>query len=241
MTESAKSAYSSFIDILYGVPTVPTDDMIFNNIFYSAIFGKTDSWLKSLYGTYLQVKKSGKALDYEQSFFTSYDDDSGKDNVEDNNINSNSAAKRNVVSAAISRFNISPINNTYVNFAATYGNGSPSRLYESFLKQMLSNIVDIRAEQIPVSFDAIVGAFLDSLDDYGNRNLPSEIGTTKFVAYSKKIFKTSHTNNSNIREEQNILEDLLVSFSPKYVVGDVKTKRKMKLALYMYFVLFINK
>lgn len=241
LTESAKSAYTSFIDNLSGIPTAPTDDILFNNIFYSAIFGKTGSWLKSLYGAYITVKKSGKALDYEQSFFSSYDDDSGKDSIEDNNINSNSAAKRNIVSPAISRFNTSPINNTYINFAATYGNGSPSRLYESFLKQMISNIVNTRVEQVPVLFDAIVGAFLDTLDDNGNRNLPSEIGTSKFVAYSKKIFKTSHTNNSNIREEQNILEDLLVSFSPKYITSDVKTKRKMKLALYMYFVLFINK
>ena len=60
LVESAKTTYDSYIDILAGVGGSPTDDMIFNNIFYSAIFSKTGSWIKSLYGSYLEVKNSGK-------------------------------------------------------------------------------------------------------------------------------------------------------------------------------------
>ena len=109
LVESAKSAYAAFIDDLAGNNGIPTDDLIYNNIFYSAIFSKTGSWLKSLYGTYINVKKSGKSLDYEASYFENSDDEDG-DTVDERNINSNSAAKRNIVASAANRFNISPIN-----------------------------------------------------------------------------------------------------------------------------------
>ena len=241
LVESAKSAYSAFISSLQGKPSYPTDDMLFNNIFYSAIFSKTGSWIKSLYSTYIGVKRSGKALDYEMSYYSTYDDDSGDDNYEENNINSVSSGKRAVVAKAVTKFNISPIDNKLVTLAATYGNGSPSKAYEDFLKQIIAQISETRTDIIPKYFDAIVGAFLDSSDNAGEPNTTKDISTIKFLAYSKRIFKTSHTLNSNIREEQNTTEEILISCSPKYVTSEIKTKRKMKLALYMYFILFIQR
>ena len=241
LVESAKTTYDSYIDILAGVGGSPTDDMIFNNIFYSAIFSKTGSWIKSLYGSYLEVKNSGKALKYELSYYSSFDDDSQEDKYEENNINSNSAAKRAIVSKAISKFNITPIDTKLVNMASTYGNGSPSKAYENFLKTTIDQISASMSEKVGPYIDAIVGAFLDSADITGAKNSASEVSTIKFLAYSKKIFKTSHTFNANIREEQNITEEILTKCSPKYCSAEIKTKRKMKLALYMYFVLFIQK
>jgi len=241
LVESAKTTYDSYIDILAGVGGAPTDDMIFNNIFYSAIFSKTGSWIKSLYGSYLEVKNSGKALKYELSYYSSFDDDSQEDKYEENNINSNSYAKRAIVSKAISKFNITPIDTKLVNMASTYGNGSPSKVYENFLKTTIDQISASMSEKVGPYIDAIVGAFLDSADITGAKNSASEVSTIKFLAYSKKIFKTSHTFNENIREEQNITEEILTKCSPKYCSAEIKTKRKMKLALYMYFVLFIQK
>lgn len=241
LVESAKTTYDSYIDILAGVGGSPTDDMIFNNIFYSAIFSKTGSWIKSLYGSYLEVKNSGKALKYELPYYSSFDDDSQEDKYEENNINSNSAAKRAIVSKAISKFNITPIDTKLVNMASTYGNGSPSKAYENFLKTTIDQISASMSEKVGPYIDAIVGAFLDSADITGAKNSASEVSTIKFLAYSKKIFKTSHTFNANIREEQNITEEILTKCSPKYCSAEIKTKRKMKLALYMYFVLFIQK
>ncbi len=240
LVESAKSAYTAFIKDLQGKPNHPTDDMLFNNIFYSAIFSKTGSWIKSLYSTYIEVKKSGKALDYELSYFSTYDDESG-DEYEENNINSVSFGKRAVVSKAVTKFNIAPIDNKLISLAATYGNGAPSKAYEDFLKQIIDQVAETRTDIIPKYFDAIVGSFLDSADNAGEPNTVKDISTIKFLAYSKRIFKTSHTLNSNIREEQNTTEDILISCSPKYVTSEIKTKRKMKLALYMYFILFIQK
>lgn len=241
LVESAKTTYESYIDILAGKKETPTDDMIFNNIFYSAIFSKTGSWIKSLYGSYLEVKNSGKALKYELSYYSSFDDDSQEDKYEENNINSNSAAKRNIVSKAVGKFNITPIDNKLIVMASTYGNGSPSKTYESFLKTTIEQISASMSEKVGPYIDAIVGAFLDSSDSTGGKNSASEISTIKFLAYSKKIFKTSHTFNSNIKEEQAITEEILTQCSPKYCTSEIKTKRKMKLALYMYFVLFIQK
>ena len=241
LVESAKTTYDSYIDILAGVGGSPTDDMIFNNIFYSAIFSKTGSWIKSLYGSYLEVKNSGKALKYELSYYSSFDDDSQEDKYEENNINSNSAAKRAIVSKAISKFNITPIDTKLINMASTYGNGSPSKAYENFLKTTIDQISASMSEKVGPYIDAIVGAFLDSADITGAKNSASEVSTIKFLAYSKKIFKTSHTFNANIREEQNITEEILTKCSPKYCSAEIKTKRKMKLALYMCFVLFIQK
>ena len=175
------------------------------------------------------------------SYYSSFDDDSQEDKYEENNINSNSAAKRAIVSKAISKFNITPIDTKLVNMASTYGNGSPSKAYENFLKTTIDQISASMSEKVGPYIDAIVGAFLDSADITGAKNSASEVSTIKFLAYSKKIFKTSHTFNANIREEQNITEEILTKCSPKYCSAEIKTKRKMKLALYMYFVLFIQK
>lgn len=240
LTESAKSAYAAFIDDLAGKHGSPTDDLIFNNIFYSAIFGKTNSWLKSLYGTYKMVKSTGKALGYESGVYSTNDDETGDDNYEENAINSNSAAKRNVVAKAISKFNMSPINSKLVVQSAAIGYGGYSKTGEQTLIQILNQIAESKNELIPKYFDAIVGSFLDSTDINDKKNLANEIPTAKFLAYSKRIFKTSNTINSNIREEQNTTEEILVSCCPKYCLAEIKTKRKIKLTLFMYFVLFIQ-
>ena len=242
LVQSAKSAYDRYVDELGAKGgKKPTDDLIYNNVFYSAIFSKTGSWLKSLYGTYKSVKASGKALAYEKSFYTVDDDDSGDVSVEDNNIQSDSAAKRQRVSRALTKFSISPIDRKLIAQAAAYGCGSASKAYESFLIQAIDAIAESKTDVLPGYFDAIVGAFIDSYDSAGKKNSADEIPTLKFLAYSRKIFKTSHTLNANIREEQNLTEELLVSCAPKYSTCETKTKRKMKLAMYMYFVIYIQK
>lgn len=241
LVQSAKSAYDRYIDELGAKGNrKPTDDLIYNNIFYSAIFSKTGSWLKSLYGTYKNVKASGKALSYEQSFYTSENDD-GDTEVNDSNIQSDSAVKRNIVAKALGKFNMSPIDRRIVTQAAAYGCGSASKAYENFLIQAIDAIAESKSDVLPGYFDAIVGSYLDSFDSAGKKLQASEIPTMKFLAYSRKIFKTSHTLNANIREEQNATEDLLVSCAPKYSTCELKTKRKMKLAMYMYFVIYIQK
>ena len=169
------------------------------------------------------------------------DEDSGGVNVEDSNIRSDSAVKRQRVSRALTKFSISPIDKKIITQAAAYGCGSASKAYESFLIQAIDAIAESKTDVLPGYFDAIVGAFIDSYDSAGKKNSADEIPTLKFLAYSRKIFKTSHTLNANIREEQNMTEDLLVSCAPKYSTCEMKTKRKMKLAMYMYFVIYIQK
>lgn len=242
LVQSAASAYETYIKKIAGIESKPTDDLLFNNIFYSAIFSKTGSWISSLYGSYKKVKDSGKALKYEQSFYKSFDDDSQTDEYEDNEIRSDSAVKTSYVTKAINKFYISPVDSYLVQVAARYGfNTTSSDLYESYLSQAVSKIAETRISEVPKYFDAIVGAFLDSTDEKGNKNAANEIKTAKFLAYSKRIFRVSNTNNSNIREEQNMTEDFLLTCSDKYIISGSTQKRQMKYALYMYFVLFLQK
>lgn len=242
LVQSASTAYDTYIERIAGIKEKPTDDLLFNNIFYSAIFSKTGSWISSLYGTYKKVKDSGKALKYEQSFFTSFDDDSQSDEVGDNVIQSDSQQKRSIVSSAVNKFNMNPIDSFVLTAAARYGfNTSSTDLYESYISQAVHKIAETRISDIPRYFDAIVGAFLDSPDERGIKNSAKEIKTIKFLAYSKKIFRVSNTNNSNIREEQNMTEDFLLTCSDKYLISGSTRKRQMKYALFMYFVMFIQR
>lgn len=242
LVESSKTAYNTYIEELAAVNHKPTDDMIFNNIFYSAIFSKTGSWIKSLYGVYKSVKASGKALQYEKTFFGSINDDSGNMEYAANEVSSDSSIKKAIVSKAITKFNIAPIDSLILTISAKYGfAGAKSSLYESYLEQALRSISESKSEIIPKYFDAIVGSFLDTDDINGIKNKASEVSTIKFLAYSKKNFKTSNTINSNIREVQNTTEELLLTCSEKYVNSGVTQKRQLKLALFMYFVIFIQK
>jgi hypothetical protein len=150
LVESAKTAWDTYIDQLAGKPKKPTDDMIFNNIFYSAVFSKTGSWLKSLYGTYKSVKESGKYLDYEQSTFSTFDDDSQKDEYEENPIASDSAVKRKYVAKAISKFAIQPVDSKLVERAARFGfKGNKSPTYETYLIQAINKISETRSDILP--------------------------------------------------------------------------------------------
>lgn len=242
LVESASTAYDTYIERISGKKEKPTDDLLFNNIFYSAIFSKTGSWISSLYGSYLKVKSSGKALKYEQSFFTSTNDDTGDTDYNERDISSDSAVKNNILNKAVTKFNISPIDSFILTAAARYGfNTTSTDLYESYLTQAIRKIADTRISEVPKYFDAIIGSFLDSSDERGIKNNANEIKTAKFLAYSKRIFRVSNTNNSNIREEQNMTEDFLLTCSDKYLISGSTRKRQMKYALFMYFVMFIQK
>ena len=242
LIQSAETAYNTYIEKIAGVKEKPTDDLLFNNIFYSAIFSKTGSWISSLYGSYKKVKESGKALKYEQSFFSTIDKDTNDTEYEYREISSDSAAKNNILSKAVTKFNMSPIDSFILTAAARYGfNTSSTDLYESYLSQAIYKIADTRISEVPKYMDAIIGSFLDSSDERGIKNSANEIKTAKFLAYSKKIFRISNTNNTNIREEQNMTEDFLLTCSDKYLISGSTRKRQMKYALYMYFVMFIQR
>jgi len=240
LSASAASAYAAFIDDLQAKTKKPTDDLLYNNLFYSAIFSKTGSWLKSVCDTYLKVKKQNLTLKYEKSHYASIDSDSGDEVYEENGIGSNSALKREIVQKAITKFNMEPINIRIINYAVRLTLGETSAKHEKILRSTLEVVSESKSDLIPRYIDAIVGAYLDSNDDTGAKNTAKEIKSMKFLANSQRIFKVSHTDNVNIREEQNLTENILTDCCPSYVVSEIKTKRKIKTALYYYFVYFIQ-
>jgi hypothetical protein len=242
LVESAKTAWTTYIDILAGSPKKPTDDMIFNNIFYSAVFSKTGSWLKSLYGTYKSVKASGKYLDYEQSTYATFDDDSQSDEYEENPIESDSAVKRRYVTKAVSKFAISPLDSKLIEQAARFGfRGNKSPTYETYLSQAISKISEIKSDEIPQYFDSIVGMFLELPDANGVKNTGKDIDTIKFPAYCKRDINVSHTSSNNVITCRNMTREFLEQCSTKYMISGATHQNEMRYALFMYFVYFIQK
>lgn len=236
---SASSTYDAFINNL---GNQITDDLLYNNVFYSAIFSKTGSWIKSLYGTYKEVKASGKALKYEQSFYTSLDDDTGDDQVDDSNIQSDSAVKRSVVGNAITKFNISPVDSKYITFASRYAfAGNKSELYENYISQAVYAIANSKSEHIPAYFDAIVSSYLDTPDSNGNKRSSKSIKSIQFLEGCKKNFVASRFINSNISEIKNLTKFFLMECSPKYNSSGATQKSQLEKGLFYYFVIYIQK
>lgn len=244
---SAMSAYSTFIDTLAGSP-IPSDDTLFNNIFYSSIFSKTGSWLKSLYGAYKKVKTEGKYIRYEQTFYGTTDKDTTGTNYNTVEVQSNSYIQRQYVVNAVTRFNIDPVNVKYVQQAVQYGFGSISQIYIDFLTETIQQIAATKSSKIPEYFDAIVGSFLNNVDSNGNRNRADEINTLKFLAYGIKNFRVSNTIDKNVKTMQNmtkndidvLTEDMLLTCSDKYISYGDTQRRHMRYSLIMYFILFIQ-
>jgi hypothetical protein len=239
LVASAESTYDYYIATLAGRPK-PTDDTIYNSIFYSSIFSKMFSMLKLIYGTYIQVKKDNKFLDYKKGFMTSTDDD---DEVQTTMVSasSDSSVRASYTNTAVSGFISQPVDSTSLSFATQIGFGLHSELYESYLKDAIMNVSEQKAEKIPKYFDSMIGAFLNSIDDSGVKNTPKDIKTAKFLAYVKrKVSKSQHTTDTDVLSLQALTTEFLEDCSLKYANFGTTQKTHMKEAFVIYFALFIQ-
>lgn len=238
LVASAQTTYDAYIGTLSGNP-VPTDDMLFNNIFYSSIYSKMSSFVKSLYGVYKQTKADGKYLTYKKGFFNGTDDD-GDTVAVTQSSESNSSIRKSYVSAANTAFLQNPIDSRCLDTAVTASVGKKSVSIETYLQQAVMNVANQKMEQMPRYFDAVVGSFLNGTDDTGIANSPADIKNIKFLAYVKRAFRTQHTLDKDVNDFKHMTEELLQECSIKYTSFGTTQKIQMRQAFILYFALFIQ-
>lgn len=241
MSESAKSTYDSFIKQLAGIGKIPTDDVIYNSIFYSGIFTRISSLFKGVYSIYLNNLNSKKYLAYDKPVVGGTDKDTGDASLISHQVESDSAVRTKYVQTALYKLTRDPIDEKIARQAVSLAlRGSSTPSFENYLLQAVSTINNTRSDDLPRYIDALVGSYLTSYDDTGAKNKASDLTSLKFLAFVKKVFSVHNTLSKDLLDFQRMSEDFLESCSNKYVNFGNTQKARMRVALVMYYAIYVQ-
>jgi hypothetical protein len=242
IVKKAKSSYDNYIESL---ARPITDALLHRDVFSAGVYSRLNSFVQELFREY--QKNKGKYLPFEESTFEGTEDSEGE--IFDRDIASDAAVKDSLVKKAVVTMNRNPIDIQLVDVAAKYGfmeagpKSAFSESYSDILKSTLSEISARRSKDYPVIFESIIGAFLFEVSPYtGKKFTTKELRSPVFVATSIKNFmKSPNTKNRNLLNLRSLMEDILEECSSSYInSGDTK-RSKIRRAVYMYFLLLVQK
>jgi len=237
--KKAKSSYDNYIESL---ARPITDALLHRDVFSAGVYSRLNNFVQELFREY--QKNKGKYLPFETSTFEGTDENEGE--IFDRDIGSDSAIKDSLVKKAVVKINRNPIDIQLLDIAAKYGFmelGKFSESYSDVLQSTIAEISSRRAKDYPIIFESMIGAFLFETNPYtGKAFNAKDLKSPVFVATSIKNFmKSPNTKNRNLLILRNIIEDILEECSTAYInSGDTK-RSKIKRAVYMYFLLLIQK
>jgi len=258
---STDSTYDTYIPkIVKGV----TDKYICNDLIYSGIYTHTKSWIKGIASIFFKIKASPNWKDYLLDFDKDYSvTTDGNDDVYDVDNGSITSFKSNLIRQAIVNISAEPINDELVKLAVIdayykpeknesqldnklslssldmrYG---PKSTYFNIVKPAIKEIIDGCRKDLPDYFAAILDSFFLNLDKDGNKRMPADVRSVKFITGSKIIFKSPNSKDKNMLKVREQTGEFLNALSSYYQTHENEgTRQKIKTAVFMYFVLFLR-
>jgi hypothetical protein len=244
IVKKAKISYDNYIAVLTADPVT---DFNLHVSFNSGIYTRISHLVKGIYRQYEANK--GKYMPFESATVEGTDDDAGETFERD--IQSDAAVKDSLVKKAVTNINRNPIDIQYLDVAVKYAfiESKTSKSFdvsESYYDMIQATLLEIgrkRAKDYPVIFESIIGSFLFETNPYtGKKFSARDLKTPTFINFSlTNLMKSPNTKNQNLLNVRALMDDVLIECSTAYLnSGDTK-RGKIKRALYMYYLLTVQK
>lgn len=188
------------------------------------------------------IANKGKQLEYDLAYQTTLDKDADSTDIEDADIESDSAVKARIVSKVATRVNKDPIDRMMIRVASQSEFGSSSKYYQDILTTAVSEITEKMGDQLPDFFSSIVGAFLFNINPTtGGRYTAADFRTPVFVKGAMDLFRKKNLKDVNLLKVKDYIAKMLENCSLEYNMNFGATKqREFRNALYFYWVLMIK-
>lgn len=237
LQKKSEISYDNYKESLSG----HTKDAEYQTIFQAGIYSRVNDLLKNIAEVYYDQKNEKEFATFTQTSMNTVDDDGVEDNIAID-ARSDAAIKFQITQKAIKRLTATPIDPGLIQIAIDKGFGKTGELYQQYLKDSITGILDKGFTLLPEFIESIVSSFLFNENPAtGKKYLPSDIKTIRFIAGAFNIFTHTRTIDINILKTKEILNQLLEYAEPYQSMRGNTMKIAMRNSIYMYFVLLIRK
>lgn len=215
-------------------------DADLGTIYTSGIATRINNFLLDVSTKYRDNKGKYMAFEVNSSKF---DDDEGESDIVDADIASDAAIRTDIVSKAMNKATMQPIDLKLIRAISKMCLSSDSQYYQNMLTQTITNIVENMHKDLPEFFTCMVNSFLFTQNSAtGEKYSMADFRTMTFVAVmNKKVYNNPNTNDINILKVKELLNKMLEDYCDEYASALNTKKRLIRNAVFMYWVCFLQK
>lgn len=237
LRKRAQSSYGNYIEKTDKTEKY-TDKKLYVT-YTSGIAGSVNSFIGGIVEEYR--KNEGKNLSFESGIKGVMDKDADALEYSDNEIESDTSVRANIVSRTILKLTKDPVDKSIAITASKAAFSSAS--YAQLIMNTVNEIVDNMFNELDPFFNALLSSFLFTTNkSTGEKYSIADFRTPVFLSVGVDILagKKSNVTDVNLLRCRNIMKDMCEKFCEKYAIFGETYKRNFRLALAHYWVFLIK-